>query len=111
MRKQGAAFLKGLFSTAGDIMLADDSFIRMTDELLTSLSHLDFLEILPSMKLAFGYFTPSEIREIARSAAALHGADGTDITNAEMIDEGLFVYGRKLDEEIAMNLKGGSKLG
>ena len=111
VRKQGAAFLKGLFSTAGDIMLADDSFIRMTDELLTSLSHLDFLEILPSMKLAFGYFTPSEIREIARSAAALHGADGTDITNAEMIDEGLFVYGRKLDEEIALNLKGGSRLG
>lgn len=111
IRKQGASYLKGLFRTAGDIMLADDSFIHMTDELLAGFSHEDFMEILPSMRLAFGYFTPTEIREIARSAAALHNTADSDIIEGDILDEGLFRYGRRLDEEIRIQLEGGGRIG
>lgn len=38
--------------------MTDDSFIRMTDTLICGLDYDDFIEILPSMKLAFSCFTP-----------------------------------------------------
>lgn len=55
---QGAEFLHGLFNAARDIIMTDDSFIRMTDTLICGLDYDDFIEILPSMKLAFSCFTP-----------------------------------------------------
>lgn len=109
VRKQGAAYLKGLFRTAGDIVLADDSFLRMTDELITGFESEDFLEILPSMRLAFSYFTPSEIQETAKAVAALHGTDSSDVLSGDIIDEGLFDFGKKLDSLIISQLKGGEQ--
>ncbi|MBQ8966682.1 DUF5682 family protein [Ruminococcus sp.] len=109
VRKQGADYLRGLFSTAGDIVLADDSFLHLTDSLLTGFGTEDFMEILPSMRLAFSYFTPSEIQEIAGVAAALHGAKEKDVLDGDMIDEGLYDFGRKLDSLITAQLEGGEQ--
>ena len=107
VRMQGADYLKGLFCTAGDIVLADDSFLCMTDELITGFDREDYLEILPSMRLAFSYFTPSEIRSIAKSVAELHGVKDDDLMYGDTIDEGLFEFGRKLDSLITAQLNGG----
>lgn len=107
IRKQGADYLRGLFCTAGDIVLANDPFLRMTDELITGFESEDFMEILPSMRLAFSYFTPSEIQDTAEAVAALHGAKGSQVLSGDRIDEGLFDFGRRLDSLITAQLNGG----
>ncbi|MDE5584568.1 MAG: hypothetical protein K2J08_12805 [Ruminococcus sp.] len=100
IKKKGAEFLKGLFSTARDIILSDNSFLKMTDSLISEMEYNDFMEILPSMRLAFSYFTPSEIQDTAREVAELHGTAKDDILKKKSIDENLFVFGENLDREI-----------
>ncbi len=100
IKKQGAEFLKGLFNTARDIILSDDSFLKMTDNLITDMEYDDFMEILPSMRLAFSYFTPSETQDTAKSVAMLHNVNRMDILNSKAIDENMFVFGNQLDEDI-----------
>ncbi|MCR5020327.1 DUF5682 family protein [Ruminococcus sp.] len=107
VRMQGADYLKGLFCTAGDIVLADDSFLYMTDDLITGFDREDYLEILPSMRLAFSHFTPSEIQSIAKAVAGIHGVKDNDIMYGDIIDEGLSAFGRKLDSLITAKLNGG----
>ncbi len=100
MQKQGALYLKGLFETARDIALTDESFLRMADTLMTGMDFENFLEILPSLRLAFSYFTPSEIRSTAGIAAALHSGEAEDITQTAAVDESLYEFGALLDREI-----------
>ncbi len=108
MQKQGALFLKGLFETARDIALTDESFLRMTDALMAGMEFGDFLEVLPSLRLAFSYFTPSEIQQTAAVAAALHGGAAEDIMQKSAIDEELYVFGAALDREICGTLGEGA---
>ena len=105
VKKQGAEFLKGLFETARDIVFAEGDFIRMTDELITGMENEDFMEILPSLRLAFGYFTPQEISETARSVAALYSVGSEEVMLGGVVDEGLFAFGRTLDNEIYSQMK------
>lgn len=104
VKKQGAQYLKGLFSTARDIVFAENRFLVMTDELLTSMSSGDFIEILPSLRLAFSYFTPQEISETAETIAKHYDTDAAGLMYDEVIDEALFAYGRELDREIMCDL-------
>ncbi len=99
MKKQGASYLKGLFETARDIALMDKNFLTMTDMLLSEMEYDDFMEILPSLRLAYSYFTPFEIQEIAGEAAALHGLK-EDLTLQTGLDEALIAFGAELDAEI-----------
>lgn len=100
IKKQGAEFLKGLFSTARDIILSDDSFLKMTDILITEMEYDDFMEILPSMRLAFSYFTPAEIQDTAQSAGKLHNVSKNDILSSRAVDENMFLFGSQLDSDI-----------
>lgn len=100
IRKMGADYLRGLFATARDIMLADDAFLKMTDELVSGMEHDDFMEILPSLRLAFSFFTPSEIRTAAAAVSELHNSCRDDILRTAAVDEGLFLFGEELDREI-----------
>lgn len=104
VRKQGAEYLKGLFSTARDIVFSQNDFLLMTDELLTSMSKDDFMEILPPLRLAFSYFTPQEIAETAENIARLYSTDSDSLLYGEVIDEELFAFGQKLDREIMKEL-------
>ncbi len=108
MQKQGALFLKGLFETARDIALTDANFLRMADELMAGMEFQDFLEILPSLRLAFSYFTPSEIRHTAESAAAMHGSKAEDVLRTSAMDEELYIFGAELDREICGTLGEGA---
>ncbi|MBR1864770.1 MAG: hypothetical protein IJ806_11875 [Ruminococcus sp.] len=105
VRKKGSGFLKGLFATARDIVMADDTFLKMTDELITVMDREEFMEVLPAMKLAFSYFTPAEIQQTARAAAMLHGVDEMDILYSEALNEGLIEVGSRLDKEVMKILK------
>ncbi|MBP3270916.1 MAG: hypothetical protein J6M17_01650 [Ruminococcus sp.] len=109
IRKLGADYLCGLFTSAGDIVLADDVFLKMTDELITGFDSSDFLEILPPLKLAFSRFTPSEIRSIAHRIAQSYSSDGNDILFGEAVDEALYLFGQSLDREVISQLGGADK--
>ena len=107
MKKQGASYLKVLFETARDIALMDKNFLTMTDMLLSEMEYDDFMEILPSLRLAYSYFTPFEIQEIAGEAAALHGLK-EDLTLQTGLDEALIAFGAELDAEIFRVMRGES---
>ncbi len=49
-----------------------DSFVKMTDELLKLLDTEEFMEMLPELRMAFGYFTPTETDRIAAHVAGLY---------------------------------------
>lgn len=102
-RSQGAVFLRGLFSTARDIVLVGDEFIRMINCLIKNFSIEDFLEILPELKLAFSYFLPSEINSIAKRVAALYDKKAEDIQKVEVYEE-LYPIGLQLEKEICNSL-------
>ena len=109
VRRLGADYLRGLFCTAGDIALADDSFLLMTDELISGFDTEDFMEILPPLRLAFSYFTPAEIQSISKTVAGLHGAREVELLYGETIDEGLYEFGKRLDSMIMSQLSGGER--
>ena len=104
IRKQGAHYLRGLFGTARDIALSDQSFLEMTDELLGGLENGEFMEILPSMRLAFSRFTPQEIQQIAARAATLHGEGERAILDVSGFDEDLHAFGAELDAVVMRKL-------
>src|SRR5262249_45362472 len=58
-------FLSGLFGLAREAVQRQASLISGIDELLVGFSHEAFLEALPSLRLAFTYFTPREKHHMA----------------------------------------------
>ena len=72
----------------------------MTDELIQGMDYEDFLEILPSLRLSFSYFTPNEIQSTAEIIADMYNSDKENITDMPAVDERLFLFGEKLDREI-----------
>ena len=106
MQKQGALYLKGLFATARDIALTDKNFLSMTDYLLANMNYADFMEILPSLRFAFSYFTPFEIHDIAKEVAYLHDNTSDNLLDSQALDEALIEFGSELDAEIFRILRG-----
>lgn len=72
---QAAAFLQGLFRTARDLLLVDDVQLAAIDALLCELEDEEFVALLPQLRLAFSYFTPTETNRLGRQAADLHGEE------------------------------------
>lgn len=72
---RSASFLQGLFRTARDLLLVDAVQLESIDLLLRELDDEDFLLLLPQLRLAFSYFTPTETARLGRQAAALHGEE------------------------------------
>jgi len=100
IKKQGAVFLRGLFTTARDIVLVGNEFIVITDKLISELEINDFMEILPELRLAFSYFTPSEIDGIAEKVALLYGKSKEDIKKTVDIYKYLYAEGIHLESDI-----------
>lgn len=72
---RAAAFLQGLFRTARDLLLVDDVQLAAIDALLCELEDEEFVALLPQLRLAFSYFTPTETNRLGRQAADLHGEE------------------------------------
>lgn len=120
LKQQGALYLRGLFGTARDIALTDRKFLEMADALLAGMDYPEFMEILPNLRFAFRYFTPSEIQQIAGQVAGLHNQNnhnnqdnqninhklsGEDLLHVRGIDEDLAGFGSELDTEICKILR------
>ncbi len=78
---KAAAFLQGLFRTARDLLLVDDVQLASIDALLCELEDEEFVVLLPQLRLAFSYFTPTETNRMGRQAAALHGQARLKVRN------------------------------
>lgn len=104
LRRQGAAFLRGLFCTARDLVLVGDEFVRITDQLISGFDMPDFMEVLPELRLAFSYFSPSETDRIAKAAADLHGGDAERLRRTITVDDELFSAGAELERKILKEL-------
>ena len=97
MRMKSAAFLRGLFYTARDFVFVQEDFLSMVDSLLAGLSAEEFLQLLPELRMAFGYFTPLETDRIAGKAAALHGGSADRILKGRAVSPLAYEYGEALD--------------
>lgn len=97
MRMKSAAFLRGLFYTARDFVFVQEDFLSLVDGLLAGLSAEEFLQLLPELRMAFGYFTPLETDRIAGKAAALHGGSADRILKGREVSPLAYEYGEALD--------------
>lgn len=95
---QTAVFFRGLFYTARDLVFIGDQLLGMLDAFFGQVEEEEFMELLPQLRMAFAYFTPSEIDRIAKTAAGLHGMQREDITKREEILPEWYTYGKELDE-------------
>ncbi|QZY56178.1 DUF5682 family protein [Crassaminicella profunda] len=94
---ESAAFLKGLFSTARDLILGSGSLINGIDHMLKKIEHEDFLKILPEMRLAFSFFIPREIDEIGEKVSVLYGTNNKEILNKMPLNEKEILLAKELD--------------
>jgi hypothetical protein len=68
-------FLTGLFALAREAVQRQSDLILGIDEVLAGFADEGFLEALPSLRLAFTYFTPREKHHMARSLMEALGLD------------------------------------
>ncbi len=92
-----AAFLRGLFYTARDLVFVRKRFLYLIDELLGDLEPEAFLGLLPELRRAFSYFTPLEIDRLAGQAAALHGVGKEKLLSGLVVSPLEYEFGEKLD--------------
>lgn len=97
MQLKSAAFLRGLFCTAKDMVFTGEHFLVMIDQLLGDLSVEQFMMLLPELRMAFGYFTPLETDRIAGEAAELHGVRKKALLSGRKVNPLEFEYGQQLD--------------
>lgn len=96
--KKTAQYLRGLFSSAKDLVFSGEAFVEMIDRFLGAVQEKDFMDLLPELRIAFSYFTPGEIDLIAQKAAALHGKKKDAITEVEGVPADWYAYGKELDD-------------
>jgi Family of unknown function (DUF5682) len=82
-------FLTGLFHIARETTQRDGQLIASINEAICAYTDDDFLAALPSMRLAFAYFTPREKNEIAKTL--LQGSGSSDLSDFLNLPLGLEV--------------------
>ncbi len=97
---KAATFLRGVFFTARDLIFVGDTFLRIIDEFLLSVEDEDFMQLLPQLRIAFSYFTPAQIDQLAGNVAAMHGMDKNSFKKLQQVTPEVFNYGRSLEEQI-----------
>ena len=63
------------------------------------------MEVLPELRLAFSYFTPSEIDETAKKIAALYGKTKLDVKKNLTIYDDIYAQGEELEKQICEALE------
>lgn len=105
MQMKSASFLRGLFYTARDLIFVDESFLTMVDELLGKLPAEAFLQLLPELRMAFGYFTPLETDRIAGKAAALHGMKKQKFWSGRTVEPLEYEYGEAVESYALLRMQ------
>ena len=90
---QTAVFFRGLFYTAKDLIFIGGQILGMLDAFFGQVEEGEFMELLPQLRMAFTYFTPSETDRIAGMAAGLHGKKGEDLMRLWEVMPDWYGYG------------------
>jgi hypothetical protein len=94
-----SSYLQGVFATARDVLLYDDVLLKSLNELFMTLSHEQFIEMAPELRLAFTNFTAAEVNLIMKQIARFHQVDVT-VLEEEGISETLLVEAKAQDEAV-----------
>lgn len=100
-------FLAGLFKLAREQVVRTPPVTAVLDEVLGELAEQDFLVALPALRLAFGFFPPSEKADIARSVLTLHGRDPAEARSLLRLGASpeVVAAGTALDDEVERVLR------
>lgn len=94
-----SSYLQGVFATARDVLLYDDVLLKSLNELFMTLSHEQFIEMSPELRLAFTNFTAAEVNLIMKQIAGFHQVDVT-VLEEKGISEALLVEAKTQDEAV-----------
>ena len=94
---ESANFLKGIFSTAREVIFYDKDFIDGINNVLHSLPEEEFIKILPEFRLSFSFFNPQEIEQIGKKVAEVYNTNAEDILRTEAVDSQEVDFCRQLD--------------
>ena len=101
---QTAVFFRGLFYTAKDLIFIGERLLQILDSFFGKVGDLEFMELLPQLRMAFTYFTPAEVDQIAKQAAGLHGKNKKDLMERAEVLPQWYTYGRELDQYAKENI-------
>lgn len=85
---RSGSFLKGLFSTAKDLLLIEEDLLKGIDRFMKNIEEEHFMALLPDLRFSFTFFNPGEIDSIAKAVAKVHDTKEENI-----------LYGKALKEE------------
>jgi hypothetical protein len=94
---ESASFLKGLFSTARDIVLSEETMIKAINNVIKNLEEEDFLRLLPELRLSFSFFSPNEIDKIGEKIAENYGISEKKLFDVEAINPEELKFALELD--------------
>ena len=97
---KAADFVRGLFYVARDVIFAWEGMIDMLDDFLLRTKYDDFLKILPQLRLAFSFFTPTEMDRLASKVARKYGLKTAEFENLKAVSAEEYAYGKALEERI-----------
>ncbi len=97
---KAAEFVRGLFYVARDVIFAWEGMIDMLDDFLLRTGYEDFLKILPQLRLAFSFFTPTEMDRLASKVAGKYGLKTAEFEDLKAVSAEEFAYGKALEERI-----------
>lgn len=95
-----AYFLQGVFYTARDVLFVGEHFLFTLDSFVANVTDEDFMQMLPQLRVAFSYFTPREIDELAEKVAGIYGKDKVSFKQMQAVTPKTYQYGKQLEKEI-----------
>lgn len=101
---RAADFVRGLFYVARDVIFAWDGMIDMLDDFLRRTDYEEFLKALPQLRLAFSFFTPTEMDRLAGKIAKKYGMQSKEFAQLKEVSAQEFAYGKALEEKVRSSL-------
>lgn len=84
---KSGSFLKGLFSTAKDVLLFEEGLLKGLDNVMRKMEEEQFLSLVPDLRLCFTYFTPGEIDSISRIVGGFYEIEKEELLHSEAVNE------------------------
>ncbi|MDS0527660.1 DUF5682 family protein [Clostridium sp. SHJSY1] len=95
---KSGSFLKGLFSTAKDLLLGEEELLKGIDNFLRNIEEEHFMTLLPDLRFSFTFFNPGEIDSLAKEVAKKYSTNEEDILYENALKEEDIILAVSLDQ-------------
>ncbi|MCM1172062.1 MAG: DUF5682 family protein [Clostridium sp.] len=102
---EAAGVFRGLFFAARDLLLVGDEYIKIIDAFIGRVDDAQFMQMLPQLRIAFGYFTPTEIEKIGGVVAGMYGMQKQEFNRLADVTPEQYQYGVELDQYVVEMMK------